>query len=259
MANENDNETPKKISTSERTNAKNLESLHTAIAIITSLGEGYKPTNPLIEKDALLEFEENFEARTQSVLTAATNEQNEVDTQINAFKPVSSRITLIMKSVRAQGLDPLFIEGLQSTVYRLNGVRIGRNTPDEEPQGAEGGTGAAGSASVSRRSYAGILENLQTFSTQLASNPAHNPNEPEYKSPAITAWVGGLNDIHDDALEAKVATRTARAEFKAYVYNDTDGLIPRMKILKNYVGYILDKADPRLKQLNSLKFTKPKK
>jgi len=257
MANENNNETPKKISQSERTNAKNLENLHTAIAIVTSIGAGYTPTNPLIEKDALLEFERTFETMTQSVLTATADEQNKVDAQINAFKPVSSRVSLIMKSVRAQGLDPLFIEGLQSTVYRLNGIRVGRNTPDESPAG---GTDAdTGNSSVSRRSYAGILENLQMFSTQLTSNPAHNPNETEFKSPAITAWVNGLNITHDDALEAKVATRTERAELKAYAYNDTDGLIPRMKILKNYLGYVLDKNDPRLKQLKSLKFTKAKK
>ena len=125
----------------------------------------------------------------------------------------------------------------------------------DESQDADGGTNSGNSASVSRRSYAGILENLQMFSTQLTSNPAHNPNEAEYKSPAISAWVSGLNTIHDDALESKVATRTERAGRNVYVYNDTDGLLARMNLLKNYLGYILDKNDPRLKQMKSLKFT----
>lgn len=252
MANENNTETPKTISKSERTNAKNLENLHTAIAIVDSIGADYKPSNGLIEKESLIEFEQSFEEMTQGVLTATANEQNKVDAQINAFKPVSSRVTLIMKSVRAQGLDPLFVEGLQSTVYRLNGVRISKNTPDETPEGANEPSG--GNSSVSRRSYAGILESLQMLSTQLTSNAAHNPNEPEYKSPAIATWVNNLNTIHDDALEAKVATRTKRGERNLHIYNDTDGLIPRMNLLKNYLGYILDKTDPRLKQMKSLKF-----
>ena len=256
MADENNNETPQKISKSERTNAKNLENLHTAIAIVTSIGAGYKPTNVLIEKDDLLDFEQNFEDMTQSILTATADEQNKVDAQISAFKPVSSRVSLIMKSARAQGLDPLFIEGLQATVYRLRGVRLGKNTPDESPAGGDDDDAAGGgSSSVSRRSYAGILENLLMFSTQLASNAAHNPNEAEYKSPAISTWVNNLSAVHDTALESKVATRAKRAERNRYVYNDTDGLIPRMNALKNYLGYILDKSDPRLKQMKSLKFT----
>lgn len=253
MANENENNTPQKISKSERTNAKNLENLHIANSIVESIGAEYLPSNALIVKIALTEFEETFEEKTQSVLTATADEQNKVDAQIGAFKPVSSRVSLIMKAVRAQGLDPLFAEGLQSTVYRLRGVRINKNTPDESPAGGDDANG--GNSSVSRRSYAGILENLQMFSTQLASNSAYNPNEPEYKSAAINAWVTNLAAVHDTALESKVQTRTKRAERNAYVYNDTNGLIPRMNALKNYLGYILDKTDPRLKQIRNLKFT----
>lgn len=188
-------------------------------------------------------------------MTAQADEQNNVDAQINAFKPVSRRVSLIMKAVRAQGLDPLFIEGLQSTVYRLNGVRINQSTPDTLPEGENNANGGGTSnSSVSRRSYAGILENLQMFSTQLTSNPAHNPNETEYKSAAISAWVTGLGTIHDTALESKVVTRAKRGERNALAYNDTDGLLPRMNALKNYLGYILDKNDPRLKKMRSLKF-----
>ena len=251
MANENENNTPQTVSRSERTNAKNQENLHIANSIVASVGAGFNPTNPLIAKDALLEFEENFDQLTQSFLTALTVEQNAVDAQIAAFKPVSKRVTLIMKAVRAQGLETEFVEGLQSSVYRLNGVRITKKTPDEETPGA-GET--SGKSSVSHRSYAGILENLRFIAAQLASKPAYNPNEPEFKSPAIAAWVESLGELRDTAIEAKIATRTVRNTRNSYVYNDTDGLLPRMTALKNYLGYILDKDDPRLIQMKKLKF-----
>ena len=258
MPNENGNNTPQKVSRSERTTAKNQENLHIANSIVVSVGAGFNPTNPLIAKDALLEFEENSDQLTQSFLTALTVEQNAVDAQIAAFKPVSKRVTLIMKAVRAQGLETEFVEGLQSSVYRLNGVRITKKTPDEETVGAgetTGGSETSGvKSSVSHRSYAGILENLRFIAAQLASKPAYNPNEPEYKSPAIAAWVESLAELRDTAIEAKIATRTARNTRNSSVYNDTDGLLPRMNALKNYLGYILDKDDPRLIQMKKLKF-----
>lgn len=258
MANENGNNTPQTVSRSERTNAKNQENLHIANSIVESVGAGFNPTNPLIAKAALLEFEENSDELTQSFLTALTVEQNAVDAQIAAFKPVSKRVTLIMKAVRAQGLETEFVEGLQSSVYRLNGIRISKKTPDEETGGTGGATGgtsgASGTSSVSHRSYAGILENLRFIAAQLASKPAYNPNEPEFKSPAIATWVESLGELRDAAIEAKIATRTVRNSRNTYVYNETDGLLPRMTALKNYLGYILDKDDPRLIQMKKLKF-----
>ena len=111
MANENENNT-KKISRSEKTNAKNLENTHIANAIVASVGDIFKPTNPSIEKAKLLEFETNFTQMSQDVLTAWIAEQNTVDVQITAFKPVSKRITLIMKAVRSQNLEDEFVDGL---------------------------------------------------------------------------------------------------------------------------------------------------
>lgn len=254
MANENTNTAPKAVSRSERTNAKNLENLHIANSIIASVGRDYEPNNPLIAADALILFEQNFETRSQEVMTAVVAEQMAVDAQIAGFKPVSKRVTLIMKAVRAQGLSPEFVEDLQSSVYRLNGVRINKKTPDTEPNGATGGNSSNGTSSVSHRSYAGIVENLRFIATQLSGNPAYNPNEAEFKSPAISTWVESLADLRDTALETKTATRTKRSERNAYAYNDTTGLIPRMNAVKNYLGYILDKDDPRLKQMKSLKF-----
>lgn len=256
MANNLENTTGK-ISTSERTNEKNLENLHIANTIIESVGTAFKPTNPLILKDALLEFENSFITMTDAVRTASIAEENAVDAQIAAFKPVSKRVTKIMKAVRAQNLEDLFVEGLQSDSYRLNGVRINKNTPDTTPNPENGASSppAPNTSSVSRRSYAGIIESLRIISGKLSSNPAYNPNETEYRSPEIAAWVDGLQTTHNTALDAKVHTRTTRNTRNAHAYNEETGIIKRMNALKNYLGYILDKDDPRLKQLKSLKFT----
>lgn len=251
MANENN--PTKKVSRSEKTHAKNQENLHIALSIVESVGEIHDPTNPLISKLELTKFEDNFIQMSNGVQTAVIAEESAVDAQIAAFKPVSKRITLIMKAVRSQNLDPLFVDGLQADVYRLNAVKISRATPDTSSGGAAEGN-APRTASVSRRSYAGILESLGFISGKLSSNPAYNPNEVEFKSASIANWVTGLQNKHNAALEAKVNTREKRNTRNAYVYHNETGLIARMNALKNYLGYILDKNDPRLKQLKSLKF-----
>lgn len=247
MANEENN--PKKISRNEKTNAKNLENLRVANMVIAELGGLYAPTNPLLKANELTDFEQQFDGLSESVTEKFTAEQNAVGIQLAAFKLVSKRVTRTMKAVKAQGLTEEFVGHLQTTVNRLNGVRVDKNMPDASP-----GAPAAGTSSVSRRSYAGILDSLRLFAQQLTSNPAYNPNEPEYKSATITAWVEELEGIHNNALAAKIATRTARNNRNAYAYNETTGLIPRMNALKNYLATILSSDDPRLKQIKKLKF-----
>ncbi|CAN5602084.1 hypothetical protein BH20ACI4_BH20ACI4_20940 [soil metagenome] len=64
----------------------------------------------------------------------------------------------------------------------------------------------------------------------------------------------GLRNIHNAALDAKVATKAARSERNLFIYHPTEGIMPRTKSLKAYVETILDASDTHLKQLKKLKF-----
>lgn len=89
---------------------------------------------------------------------------------------------------------------------------------------------------------------------QLQSNPAYQPNEVEYQSATVTAWVTDLRAKRDAALNAKIATGTARNDRNLFAYSPAEGLIARMNALKAYMETILAKTDTRLKQLKKLKF-----
>lgn len=238
-----DNE-PKTISISERTHAKNAENLHIANTIIESLGAVYTPNNTLIRSSNLIAFETDFITRMQTVNEKEAAEQNAVDLQIAEFKKVKPRARKIVSAAKGQSLAEDFIDRLQANVNRLAGVRIGRKTPDE----------SQGNISVSRQSYAGMLETLDEIDEQLRSNPAYAPNEAENQTATVEAWVESLRTIHNDALAAKTDTRTVRNDRDEFAYNSTDGLMVRINALKNYLETILDKNDPRLRQLKSLKF-----
>jgi hypothetical protein len=198
-------------------------------------------------------FENDFGGFMQALNTAVSEEQSKVGAQMADFKPVSTRVSRIMKSAAGQGLKPEFMANLRSTANRLNAVRVNKTLPDIPEPGAPQANGN-GKASVSRRSYAGILESLDLLDEQLKTNKDYNPNEPEYKPAAVSAWIEGLRTTHYVALDSKVATRAARSARNAYVYHPTTGLIPHMNALKAYAETILDKSDSRLKQLKKLRF-----
>ena len=268
MANDLEN-TTRNISTSEKTHAKNQEHTHIVNSLIASLGALYNPNNPLITAAAMLEFEESFGELMQGVNAAYADEQAKVGAQIAAFKLVPRRVSLIMKAAAAQGLASGFMTNLRSTANRINSIRVDKKTPDtspatppenppetppETPPAATPPVSTKSNISVSRRSYAGILESLGLFDEQLKGNPSFNPNEADYKPAAISAWIESLRTNHNAALDAKIATRSARNARNAYVYSQTEGIIIRMNAIKAYVETILDKNDPRLKQLKKLRF-----
>jgi hypothetical protein len=244
---ENNEETTKKISTSEKTHAKNAENAHIAYTIAAGIGEKFNTNNPLIKLPALLEFKGTFNSLMQDVNEKIPLEQTAVGAQIAAFKLVPRRVSKTMKAAKGLGLAPSFLGNLQSTANRLYGVTVNKNTPDQSQAGG-------GGHSTSRRSYAGILESLDLFDEQIKSNPAYTVNEEEYTSAAITAWVESLRTLHNNALDAKIATRTARSARDAFAYNKTDGLLVRMNALKAYLETILEPNDPRLKQIKKLRF-----
>jgi hypothetical protein len=238
-------------STSEKTHAKNLENTHIANTVVASLGATYNPNNPLIKKTALEDFEQAFAARMQAVNAAAAVEQTATDAQITAFKEVPSRVARVIKAARGLGLAPEYLENLRQTANRLSGVRASEKTPDDPATPEDE---SKSNASVSHRSYAGILETLDLLDEQLKSNPAYEPNEVEYQPAAVTAWITDLRAKRDAALNAKIATAAARNDRDSHVYHPTTGLVTRMNALKAYAETILPKTDTRFKQLKSLKF-----
>ncbi len=238
-------------SNSEKTNAKNLENIHIALATIAGMIE-YNPTNLLIGVSALKTFENGFSGKMAAINAPFIAEKAAVAAQTAGFSKVSEKITKIMKAAKGQGLSPESIANLQTTVNRLRGNRVSDKTPDN-PLTLDIDESKSNN-SVSQRSMASILENLDLFADQIAAETNYNPNEAEHQSAAITAWIADLHALHNTVLNTRPITTAARQARDVFCYNSTDGLIPRMNMLKAYAESILDKDDARLKALKKLKF-----
>lgn len=240
----------------EQTNAKNIENTHVANNLIGAFGVLWKPSNTAIDVAAMSGFETNFVNLTQAVIVALSAEDMAIGAQIAAFKLVPKRVTKIMKAARSQNLSAESLAHLDTTVARLRGVRVGAKTPDN-PLTPEDESAAGNS--VSRRSYGGILESLALFIQQLVAESGYKPNETEYQTATLAAWLADLQTLHNAALAAKTATLTARNARDTQVYNKNDGLLPRMQWVKEYAETLdLPAGDARVKQLRKLRFTAPR-
>lgn len=237
-------------SNSEKTNAKNLEYLHIANSTIDTV-TNYNSNNPLIIKQALIEFETGFASRMQAVNAAFSAENLAISAQTAAFKLVPGRVTKILKALKGQGVSGESLERIMTTVRRLRGVRVSDKTPDnpETPEDE-----SKSNHSVSRRSIAGILESLDLLDEQVTAETKYNPNEEEFKKPAISAWIADLRTLRNNRLDAQAATTDARQARDDFGYSKQTGIIIRMNTVKSYLETIIDKTDARFKKIKGLKF-----
>jgi hypothetical protein len=244
------------MANNEKTHAKNLEHVRIAISIVLSIGARFTPTNEMIFLAVLQDFEGDIDAAMQTINAALPAEENAIDARMAAFKLVSKRVTRILKAAKGQGLSPEFIGNLRTSANKIRGIRVTPKLADDPttPDTDE----SAQSHSSSNRTYAGILEALDHLSEQLKSNPAYNPNEEEHKTATIDAWIAELNALNQAAIDAKAPVRAAREARREVMYNPTTGVIPRMQMLKEYVGSILEPNDSRYVQLRKLSFTLPR-
>jgi hypothetical protein len=239
----------------EQTFAKNYDNLLVAISIVKSLGPAFNPTNELIKLPALEAFATAVAAALEAVNEALPAQDAAVKDRIADFKPVAKRVTKILNAAKAQGFSNGFVESLTTTANRLRGMRVSAKTPDDPlTPGTDGGKQ---NHSSSNRSFAGILESLNRLEEQLIANKDYNPNEEEFKTAAISAWIAGLRTRNQAAIDARAPVRAVRAARDELMFNDTDGLIQRMRFLKTYVSTILETSDPRYKALKKLPFKTP--
>ena len=236
----------------EQTQAKNLDNLRTAISILQSIGSLYSPSKVLIEISELVKFATGFDDRMQAINAVLPAEELAVNQRMAGFKPVAARTTKILNAAKGQGLEPEEIADLRTSANAIRGIRVTPKTPDDPNTPLDQ---SKKSISSSNRSYAGILESLDLFVEQLKGFPGYNPNETEYQTATLDAWVSDLKTKNQTAIDAKGPTRAARNDRNSFAYSDTTGLLVRTRMMKNYVRSILPTSDTRYIQLNRLKFT----
>lgn len=239
---------------SEQTKAKNIDNLSVMISVATELGAKYSTTNDLIKLDNFTAFRNGCADRQKSVNDVLPVEDKAIDERTIAFSEVPKKSTKILNAVKASGANEQAIGHLRTTLNSLRGFKVSANTPDISQPLPEGQTPKR-TISASHRSYASMLENTDLFVEQVKAQTGFKPNEAEFKTAALEAWVADLTEKNNAAISAKSLVQSTRANRDDFMYNPTDGMQVRVNAFKAYIRSILEKDDIRFQLISKLRFS----
>jgi hypothetical protein len=239
---------------SEQTRAKNIDNIRVMISIATELGAKYSTNNELIKLDGFIAFADGCSQRQKSVIEVLPIEDKAINERIVAYNAIPKRSTKILNAVKASGVTEQTIGNLRTTLNALRGSKVSAKTPDN-PQPLPEGQTPKKTSSVSQKSYASMLENVVVFVEQVKAQTGFKPNEEEFKTSALEAWVADLTAKNNAAISVKALIQSNRASRDSFMYSETDGMQIRVNAYKAYLRSILDKDDIRLKQISKLRFS----
>ncbi len=239
---------------SEQTKAKNIDNLSVMISVATELGERYSTNNELIKLSNFIAFRDGCLQRQKGVNDVLPVADIAVGERSAAFSAVPKKATRILNAVKSSGITDQAAGNLRTTMNSLRGFKVSGKTPDNSLPLPAGETPKK-TASASQRSFASVLENTDLFVEQVKVQTGFKPNEEEFKTPALEAWVADLTDKNNAAISAKALVQSTRAGRDDFMYNPTDGMQVRVNAFKNYLRSILDRDDIRLQQISKLEFS----
>jgi hypothetical protein len=239
---------------SEQTKAKNIDNISVIIAVATELSAKYSTTNELIKLNSFIAFRDGCQQRQKGVNDVLPVEDTAIGERSALFNAVPKKATRILNAVKSSGITEQAVGNLRTTMNSLRGFKVSGKTPDTSLPLPEGQTPKK-TASASQRSFASVLENTDLFVEQVKAQTGFKPNEAEFKTAALEAWVADLTDKNNAAISAKALVQSVKAERDEFMYNSVDGLQVRVNAFKAYLRSILDKNDIRLKQISKLRFS----
>lgn len=249
---ENQQNTGKTVSSSEKGHAKNIANLNLLNSYIEVLGTTYNPSNPALLLSNLRLMYTNALEKQRIVNTLQAPYALAVDNREQLFIPLSKKITKIKKAFKSTaGVSQAQMDDFMTISRQLKGEKKSaaakEETTDEQKK----------EHSVSQLSYDKRTNNMDLLISLLQNTENYNPNEPEFQ---ITT----LQDLKDQMLESTQAViinfvplnnaRTIRDEI---LYYADENLVDLGNRAKDYIASILDHNTAQYKAIMNIRFRKP--
>ena len=165
--------------TSETGYAKNVANFAQLVAICTSYGAIYQPSNSAIQLQGLGGVLGQAKDCLTSVNNAEAISSNALSTRGVAFNPFSKLVTRIGNAVKASGVSKQTKDQVAAIIRKLQGRRATPKMTDEEKQAALAAEQEIVEVSSSQMSIDSQLENFDKLIKLLATIPEYSPNESE--------------------------------------------------------------------------------
>lgn len=242
----------------ETGHAKNVANLERLISFCTGYGKKYAPTKQSITLTNLNNLHSNASnslATVNNLLAASTNAINERE---SIFEPLSKLITKVVNSLEASDVPKQIVPDARTIAKKLQGIRASKKqptviddplTPEDESQK---------SISASQMSFDNRIENLDKLVQLLQSQGGYSPNEPELTVSSLHSLLAELRNKNTAAINSYMLLNNARIHRNNLLYGPETGIFDICSDVKKYIKSVFGADAQEYKQINTLKFTKPK-
>jgi len=238
----------------ESGHVKNVANLEATIIILTNLGAEYAPPQDLIKLPALQSLLDASQAALGEVDTAQAAKTVVVDEVQAEFDGLHKYAVNIKRQAQVELNDEVFNADLQSIVNKFSPPGRKTGVPDDPltPDIDESRT----SQSQSQRSRDNQVAHLTDISALLKTKSDYKAVGTPYDVPTIDAKIASLTAKNNAALSvvAQLGNKTDARD--AVLYDEENGIIPRIKLVKTYLALKFGKQSAAYQQINALEFKK---
>lgn len=240
----------------ETGHTKNVANFETAIIILTALGAGYDPNQPLILLAALQVKLLEFKAALAAVDTKDAEYRIKTDEVQAEFAPLEKYVVNIKRTAEVEVNDAAFTADLQTVVNkffpggRKTGIPDDPATPEDESRTP---------ASTSERSRDKLIAHFAEIIALLKTKESlYKTNDEDYKLTAIEAKQAALTASNNAAKQALIAKAGAEDARDNLLYNEETGILKLVKLIKAELSRKPGKNSAAYQQINALIFSKPR-
>jgi len=235
----------------ESGHTKNVANFETTTIILTNLGTEYDPPQDLIKLDELQTFLADSQTALGEVDTAQASKTIAVDDAQAEFDGLSKYVVNIKRQAQVELNDAAFTADLQTIVNnftppgRKTGVPDDPLTPEDESRTPQ---------SQSQRSRDNQIAYLADISALLKTKSEYKALGTPYNVATIDAKIASLTAKNNAARNAIAALGNKLDARDAIIYDESTGIIPRIKLIKTYLILKFGKDSAAYQQINALEF-----
>jgi len=244
--------------TSETGHAKNVANFAQLLAICTSYGAIYQPSNSVIQLQSLGGVLGQAKDCLTSINSVEGIYSNALSTRGMVFNPFRKLVTRIGNAVKSAGVSKQTQDQVAAIIRKLQGRRATPKLSEEEKQAAMAAGQEKVEISSSQTSIDNVLENFDKLIKLLASIPEYAPNESELSVAALTALYEDMFAKNAAVINAEIPLSNLRISRNNILYKEITGLVDAAAASKMYIKSVFGATSPQYKQVGSLKFTRYK-
>ena len=233
--------------------AVNVANFRTLTTTCTYFGGKYNPVNAAIKLPALNDLLADVDAAMNDLKNALPAWEKAVSLREAAFKPLGALVTRLINAYEASGGDAALLDAMKALAKKIKGQR---SSPKPKSTGTEP---TEKSVSASQMDYDTRWDNFDELVRKFQFETDFVPGENDLKIGVLVALSATLKAHNAAVDETYQPVKLARALRDELLYHPQTGLVARAALVKKYVRSVYGATSPQARQVNALKFTRPRK